>query len=398
MSDPPVILFGAFDRHNFGDLLLGEIAASVLQDRPLVFAGLAERDLTAFGGRKVRAIADVAREWGEQPADVVHTGGEILTCSLYEAAVMLLSPQAAGTAIAGHDRDPPARQAWSEELLGLRQQVAYLVPRSLFRRPRNFRYCGIGGVELATLPVPMRREVFTNLRHASHLWVRDQLTQLQLEQAGIPGVLAPDPAVATARLCGSRIAGHRVDGEPAAVAARFPRGYLAVQFSTEFGDDATLREIARQLLKVQGETRLGIVLFRAGAAPWHDDPDVYRRLLAATPGLAAAVFASLELWDICALLANATAYCGSSLHGRIVAEACGRPAVNLVRDAGRMTKQAAHALGWGYGSRPTVLAPADLAMGVTGVLRQKTAAFDAHVDNLATLALAAFAAGSLPES
>ena len=394
-SDLPLILFGAFDRHNFGDLLLAEISASVLRHRPLVFAGLAERDLTAFGGRKVRSIAELAREWGDQPADVVQTGGEILTCSLYEAAVMLLSQEAARQAIACHDADQAARQAWSEELLGLHQQVAYLVPRSLFRRPRKFQYFGIGGTELATLPMSMKQEVFANLQHAGHVWVRDRVTQAPLEQARIRTFLAPDPAAATARLCGSRIASHRVNGEPAAVAARFPRGYLATQFSAEFGDDATLHEIGCQLQQVQGATGLGIVLFRAGAAPWHDDLDVYRRLLVATPELDAVLAESLDLWDICALLANATANCGSSLHGRIVAEACGRPAVNLVREASRMTKQAAHALSWGYGSLPTVLAPADLATGVIAILQEKTSAFDAHVENLADLVIAAFTRAQL---
>ncbi len=106
--------------------------------------------------------------------------------------------------------------------------------------------------------------------------------------------------------------------------------------------------------------------------------------------LDAVVAESLDIWDICALLANATAYCGSSLHGRIVAEAWGRPAANLVRDTGRMTKQAAHALSWGYGSRRTVLAPADLATGVIAILQEKTSAFDAHVENLASLAIEAF--------
>ncbi len=390
MSDLPLILFGAFDRHNFGDLLLAEISASVLRHRPLVFAGLAERDLTAFGGRKVRSIAEVAREWGGQPADVVQTGGEILTCSLYEAAVMLLSQEAAAKAIACHDADRAARQAWSEELLGLHQQVAYLVPRSLFRRSRNFQYFGIGGTELANMPPPMRQEVFANLQHAGQVWVRDRVTQSHLEQAGIRSFLAPDPAAATAMLCGSRIASHRVTGEPAAVAARFPQGYLAAQFSAEFGDDATLRQIGRQLQQLQRATGLGIVLFRAGAAPWHDDLEVYWRMLVATPDLDAVVAESLDIWDICALLANAAAYCGSSLHGRIVAEAWGRPAANLVRDTGRMTKQAAHALSWGYGSLPAVVAPAELATGVIGVLQEKTSAFAAHVENLASLAIDAF--------
>lgn len=395
MSDVPLILFGAFDRHNFGDLLLAEISAVVLRQRPLVFAGLAQRDLSAFGGRKVRSIAEVAREWGEQPADVVQTGGEVLTCSLYEAAVMLLSPEAAIRAVACQGKDPAARQAWSEELLGLRQQVAYLVPRSLFRHPRRFQYFGIGGTGLATLPGSMMQEVLGSLRHADQVWVRDRVTQVQLEQARIRTFLAPDPAAATARVCGSRIARHRVSGEPAALAGRFPRGYLAAQFSAEFGDDATLREIGSQLRQLQRETSLGIVLFRAGAAPWHDDLDVYRRLLAVNADVDHALFRSLDLWDICALLANATAYCGSSLHGRIVAEACGRPAANLVRAAGQLTKQAAYALSWGYGSQRTILAPADLAIGITRVLQEKTPAFDAHVADLADLTMAAFSRAQL---
>jgi hypothetical protein len=395
VSDVPLILFGAFDRHNFGDLLLAEISAALFRHRPLVFAGLAQRDLSEFGGRKVRSIVEVAQEWGEQPADVVQTGGEVLTCSLYEAAVMLLSHEAAGKAIACHDRDPATRQAWSEDLLGLRHQVAYLVPRSLFRHPRRFQYFGIGGTGLATLSGSMMQEVLGNLRHADQIWVRDRVTQVRLEQARIRTFLAPDPAAATARVCGSRIAGHRVSGEPAAMAARFPRGYLAAQFSAEFGDDATLREIGCQLRQLQRETGLGIVLFRAGAAPWHDDLDVYRRLLAVNADLDHALFRSLDLWDICALLANATAYCGSSLHGRIVAEACGRPAVNLVRDASQMTKQAAHALSWGYGSQRTVLVASDLATGITGVLQGKTPAFDAHVADLADLAMAAFSRAQL---
>ena len=46
----PVILFGAFDRHNFGDLLFPHVAAALLPGRDLRFAGLAERDLRGCGG------------------------------------------------------------------------------------------------------------------------------------------------------------------------------------------------------------------------------------------------------------------------------------------------------------------------------------------------------------
>jgi hypothetical protein len=265
MPSRPLILFGAFDRHNFGDLLLGEVAAAHLSDVPVVFAGLAERDLSAFGGRHVVAVASLAEEWADQPADMVQTGGEVLTCSAYEAAVMLLDPAAAAAAIARYDGDPAARLQWAQSMLGTRRQVPYLLPRSLFRRPGAFRYFGIGGVELGALPASMRREVVAALRPAEFVWVRDAVTQGHLRQAGIETLLAPDPAAATAALCASRIEPRRVSSEPASINKRFAQGYLALQFAAEWGDDRTLRQIAQQLRRFQAGSRLGIVLFRAGA-------------------------------------------------------------------------------------------------------------------------------------
>ena len=88
-EETPLIFFGAFDRHNLGDLLLGKVAQALRFPRPVVFAGLTARDLTLLGGTRVRPIGELAHEWGGRPADIVHVGGEILTCSLYEAAVML---------------------------------------------------------------------------------------------------------------------------------------------------------------------------------------------------------------------------------------------------------------------------------------------------------------------
>ena len=326
----PVILFGAFDRHNFGDLLLAQVAAELLRPRPVVFSGLAERDLTGFGGHRVRALTSLAREWGGRPVDLLQVGGEVLTCPTYEAAVMLLELDEARAAIARYDRDPAARLAWAQERLGIDWQVAYLAPRRLFRNPRRFVCHAVGGVGLAGLPEAPRAEALAGLRAADRVSVRDRVTLSHLAEAGIPAELTPDPAVLTAGLFGERIAEWADQGEVAAVRGRFPQGYLAVQFSADYGDDATLRAIAAQLDRVVAQTGLGVCLFRAGAAPWHDDLEVYRRLTGFLASRAVWLFESLHLWAICALLAGASAYCGSSLHGRIVAESFGVPGVNLV--------------------------------------------------------------------
>ncbi|HMY77547.1 MAG TPA: polysaccharide pyruvyl transferase family protein, partial [Thauera aminoaromatica] len=143
--------------------------------------------------------------------------------------------------------------------------------------------------------------------------------------------LVPDPAVLVERLLGAEVAHHAATGEVAALRARFARGYVAVQLAAEFGDDATLATLAGELAAIQRERDLGIVLFCAGRAPWHDDPDVLQRLRRRLPDPEAAVIAaSPHVMDLCALIANAALCCASSLHARIVADAFARPAIGLL--------------------------------------------------------------------
>ncbi len=345
---PPYILFGACDRHNLGDLLFPHIFAALLAPRPVVVAGLAERDLTAFGGHRVRALARLAVEWGEQPAHLLHVGGELLTCSLYEAAVMTLPAAAARAAIARYDRDAAARQAWAEAQLGLPQQVAYLAPKSLFRRPGRFLHCALGGVDLPHLPAAMRAEVAARLNASDALTVRDHFTQAALADMGIDAGLTPDPAELIATLFGERIARHAAAGEPARLRARFAQGYAAVQFAAEFGDESTLQALAAELERIAAASGLALVLFRAGAAPWHDAREAYVCLRSRLRCKQVALFNSLNIWDICALLAGARLYLGSSLHARIIAAAHGVPAVSLCSPpaAGRIGKVAAYLATW----------------------------------------------------
>lgn len=317
-----VILFGAFDRHNFGDLLFPHIVAALLPRRTHHFAGLADRDLRPFGGHRVLPLDWFARQFRGRPLNLVHAGGELLTCSAQEAAVMLAT---------GHDR--------GQEVHGLAPYVAdpALLPsaRMLFN--------AVGGVDLAWLDAPLREEVIHKLRGAHWVGVRDALTQQALRAHGIGSTLLPDCAVMVAELFGERIARHGATGENARLAQTFPSGYVAVQFSVDFGSEEMLALLADQLERIAQQHRLGIVLFRAGAAPWHDALEPYQRL-AARMSAPPRIFESLNVWDICALIARSRVYCGSSLHGRIVAAAHGVARLNFAQAVG--TKHAAFAEAW----------------------------------------------------
>ena len=335
------VLFGAFDRHNFGDLLFPHLMTALLPGQSFELAGLATRDLQAFGGHQVRALGDT------RPRHLIHVGGELLTCSAYQAAVMLLDP-AEAAAIARYDNDPQAAADWAAQQLGTSRAMPYVVGHAAIAPAGRLIFNAVGGVEWASLTVAQRGEVRAALAQADWVSVRDHLTRDALRAEGLAVPLCPDPAVMVAASCGEVIRQHQQQDAVMAMRQAFPLGYLACQFSADFGDDATLDALAQGLARAAAGSGLGLVLFRAGAAPWHDDPALYEKLQHRLPPGTLRQFPSLHLWDICALIAASRGVVCSSLHGRIVALAYGLPRVSLIppQQGGRPDKRAAFAATW----------------------------------------------------
>ena len=295
---------------------------------------------------------------------------------------MTLPPEEVLDTVLRFDAKPYAALEWAQDRTGLVALAPYTVQRSLFPYSRRVIYNAVGGVDLDRWDQAFRDEVLANLRSADAVGVRDTVTQAHLYAAGIPGRLMPDPAVMVAELFGNDIRRRCCMGEPARMRQAFPQGYITVQFSAEFGDDATLLAIARQLDLLVEATRLGIVFFRAGAAPWHDDVACFERTAARMRSRAVKLFTSLDLWDICALIAASRGYLGSSLHGRIVAMAFALPRVNFLYTV-HGSKQATFASTWEEASVPHVVQVTDIARGM-----QQALAVDASVLRLKARQLA----------
>lgn len=132
------------------------------------------------------------------------------------------------------------------------------------------------------------------------------------------------------------------------MAQALPEGWIATQCGAEFADDATLDRLAAALGRAARDAGCGVALFRAGIAPWRDDPGVPARLAARLAPTRCAVLDSVNAWDLAALVAGSRAYAGSSLHGRIVAIAFAVPRVGLATPASDLQagRQAAFAATW----------------------------------------------------
>ena len=320
-DDAPLILFGAFDRHNLGDLLLGEIAAAEA-GREVVFAGLAARDMRGVSGHEVRALDELLSAWPHRfrkAPELLHVGGEILTTTAWEAAVMLCDAHTVEDAIARYDHDAEKRDQWAAAFLGTSRGLPYVVDAASLPVGSRVRFRAVGGTAFADLPSALRVEAMAALSHAESASVRDALTQAMLAAEGLQLSIEADPATRLRDHFDARIAAARDDAEVAQVRRAFPGGYLALQFAAEQADDRTLATLGREL----DEVGLPVVAFRAGAAPWHDDIAVYERLARFTRQ-PVRCFESLVIWSICALVASSECLVATSLHANLIASAYDR--------------------------------------------------------------------------
>lgn len=403
----PWIVFGAVDRHNFGDLLLPHVVAALEPDRRLAVAGLADRDLRACGGHAAIALRRLAQDPGWRGAALLHVGGEVLTCTAWQAAAMLLPPYEADAAIRYLEAHPGEQARWTVQTLGTDAPWPYAMGGRIWDSgnpdPGNCARCeadghggaepgkpasrqgvgnrlpvaylAVGGTDLAQWPAAPRATLITELRRATAVTVRDTATQAALAADGMAAALVPDAAVMVAELFADPLRQQAGRGEVAELRRRFTQGHLAVQISAEYADDATLDRLAAQLAQVAGDTGLGLALYRAGAAPWHDDLSTLLRL-ARRLGGAATVLQSLQLWDICALIASSRGSIARSLHARILAMAFGLPrltlglpqhaspsagAVSALAACSRPGKHAAFIRTWEMAEMPGVIPPDDIA-------------------------------------
>ncbi|MBS1189310.1 MAG: uncharacterized protein H6R10_1102 [Rhodocyclaceae bacterium] len=347
VSSFPIVLFGAFDRHNFGDLLLGQAAALAAAPRPCLFAGLRAADLTAWGGFAVEPLGQVVAGWrqrfGEAPLDLVHVGGEILDTDAWEAAVMLLDPQAAQAAIARLDGNPRGRADWAAAFLATGRPAPYVIGRDQLPAGGRLEFRAVGGVGLAQRNPAFARAVAAALGAADTVTVRDQRTRRALAALGVTAGLVPDPVTTLGPWLAEQIAAVPI----------LPGDYVAFQCAATFGDDGSLAALAAAFDRIG----LPVLAFRAGAAPWHDDRAVYERL-SRRMRVPFGILDSLHVRDIAATVARSRLCLASSLHALLVAQVSGVPAVGLERRSGEGAKLRAYAETWN-GFR--VVTPEELA-------------------------------------
>jgi hypothetical protein len=309
------VLFGAFERHNFGDLLMGYIFEILLGRMGIsaVYASILKNDLTSYGGSRVYSIFDLVDAGLDEATPILHVGGEVVPTSFHDA-LLTDSPLTL-------DRHRAEIAQRLRDLLATNRPFPYLTPPSEVVGTRtvswsNRIFYGTGYTkqvddnETADL---IRMSLGASLLAG----FRDQQSLDHAAQLAIQNLRAtPDVVLYISKLL-PRIENPGLD-------------YLLLHFSSYY---LALHErvLVGQLEKIAKSFDGSIKIALAGRLYGHDSVSAIHRLmaLAAEKGVSVEFLPSEDVFEICRQISGARMVVSTSLHYRIVARSYGVPRMSM---------------------------------------------------------------------
>ena len=318
-STPRVLLVGAYERDNFGDLLFLLVTERYLPDADVVAAAPFHADMTALLDREIPAYGPLLER---EPFDAIWTvGGQVGAIDLPRAFRMSASPGAYRRYLRGSER---RRAAILRRAVGGAPVASPYIPAPV-DYPRNagavtvVNSTGLAGLRHAD--PEHRRQVVSVLRGQTFVAVRDRASSDFLARRGIAHRLVPDAVHALGVL---------------APAEREPDSDVAiVQASRSVLHRLGHATLAARLAASPQLRGLRLRLLPAGTAPGHDSVADYEALAGHLARLAprtdVAIVDTRRPLELVDHIRRARVVIGTSLHVRIVASAYGVPRVTLAK-------------------------------------------------------------------
>ena len=289
-------LFGAFERHNFGDWLMAFCATELL--KPMQSKWLYDFGDLGFGiNQSVGNFTKLVKFLNESEAPtIIHVGGETLACTTAAAAEM----------------------SSQEKTSNFDRVLHYVLPETYNSIKIERYFFGVGGIEVPSLDPLMTKELVDSLNSAKWVSVRDPVSQSNLMKLGVKAKMHPDIVQVMPKLFSINLQDVKVEGK------------LVLQTS-----EVILRSCTNQtseMLFKYFSNYTSIRLVVAGVAPGHDSFNSYLDLMRIVnkkrPNWISILF-DIDPLNIVKEIASASLVISTSLHFRIVAMAYGIPRISM---------------------------------------------------------------------
>lgn len=303
------ILYGAFGRHNFGDMLFPYILKSLLESNSIntdiEYCDIAEADMTMHGGHNVKSITDFFDY--ESELNLIQVGGHTAN----DCNPLNFFPHELKIKYAPFFDQKDAKPS-------------YILSKRAFNKPNVFVANAVGGFSASGA---------NKLKEYDYIGFRNKNSYDKSLDFGLDCQFTPDCVVLLKHFYDKTISERTSTSEDIKSLHNLHRkDYIAVQINQKLLN-AHSNKIIQDLENAIKETKLPLVFFCAGIAPLHDSMSLYKQKFQnSLPNDMVYFFEGTNIWDICNVISNAKFVIGTSLHVRIVSTVFNVPRVTLYSD------------------------------------------------------------------
>ena len=315
MSEQKIILYGAFDRYNYGDILIPIILREYLQKNGLEgikYFSIKNVDLSLYGGFR---CAPLDLQHIPKNSIIIVTGGEVLNVD-WTSITSYFMGWFGNRCIRATRLILP--RSWINSLCSKIMKGKFKHPYLIEKLniPNNIKviYNGVGGVSIKVSDNAIK----STLLDADFVSVRDINANYVLESKwGINNKLTPDIANAVSKFYPKDKLIELTSEGTNEFITKNKNGYLCFQMAKQYtyGQLSTIISSLSKILSKGGS----IALLPLGTVSGHEDNKILEKIYQRLPSKKVFILQKIQLFDSISLIAHSRVFTGTSLHGNITA-------------------------------------------------------------------------------
>lgn len=325
-----VIVVGAIDRHNYGDLLFPILITEYLKKElkegykkiPIEYYGSVKSDLSEFGAVKTYSSNKLLETKVTDDTVIIVAGGAVLFATWINIISYLKSDMffkfisAANKVIS-----PNIMERILAKVFGFKLKKPFIIPKEVFL-PANPRitYNAVGSSLISTLSIADKVYLSDRLNESEYLSVRDQKSYDNLKEIGIHKdfYLSPDSALIMSDFFPIDALEKMVEQETLKLINGLYGNYFCFQVGLKYANE-NYHLIAESLDQIYQKHKVPTLLLPIGNAPGHNNDIALKKILSIMKTNSAKILQSSNVFDIMFGIASARIFAGTSLHGNITA-------------------------------------------------------------------------------
>jgi polysaccharide pyruvyl transferase WcaK-like protein len=321
MNKKKIIIFGAFDRYNYGDILLPLILTHYVDAKlhpQLCYASIKDVNLSKMGGFKCESFQKVKINSDDT---IIISGGEVLTVDWTSIVSYYVHPFI-------NRLIRITRQIMPRKLINFlcaKWMGSNIVLPFIIEHHSNTIYNTVGGAQLKD----SQQFIQTQLRDAYLISVRDSHAKKIInENWDIPCSIIPDMAISTSKFYPlPSLEDKIINGETRKFIQSQQKNYFCFQMGKQYtnGQQNIIVDELKKILSMG----YSIALLPLGIASGHEDHIILESIFKQLNSQKVFFPQQIHVVDSIALIAHASVFAGTSLHGNITAMSYAIPHFSL---------------------------------------------------------------------